>query len=335
MIIFKINFTGGETIIITGNNFNNFNNKTSRTNSLQEPVLISDEQQRVINNNNNNNKMAGQLYEQIWSNNQNNSNTLNGNHSTAQRIIQQSQPYSQQIHRNGNGNGNIDELNNFKNLEITNGFQHQQQKFNQDSVDNTNVNLRNKPPASANLISSVSRSNMMNGNGHQNQFDLGQSKQPRNYENQIINHQQQQQQQQQRQFMAKPAIPSKPFNLNVLSNNSDEPLPPPPIQSVLANAATAKLINNNMNQNGNGFLNNKWEHEQLNRLREDEETRLDLLRQRMDLLHSLESKPNRSNEEENKLNKLRTEIEFDKRVIEMNNQNLNGYMQDNEETEIN
>ena len=27
MIIFKINFTGGETIIITGNNFNNFNNE--------------------------------------------------------------------------------------------------------------------------------------------------------------------------------------------------------------------------------------------------------------------------------------------------------------------
>ena len=302
---------------------NNFNNKTSRTKSLQEPVLISDEQQRVINNTNNN-KMVGQLYEQIWSNNQNNSNTSNGNHSTAQRIIQQSQPYNQQTHRNAN----IDELNNFKNLEITNGFQHQQQKLNQDSVDNSNVNIRNKPPPSANLISSVSRSNMMNGNGHQNQFDLGQNKQPRNYENQIINHQQQQ-----RQFMAKPAIPSKPFNLNIINNNSDEPLPPPPIQSVLANAATAKLINNNINQNGNGFPNNKWEHEQLNRLREDEETRLDLLRQRMDLLHSLESKSNRTNEEENKLNKLRTEIEFDKRVIEMNNQNLNSYMQDNEETE--
>jgi len=296
------------------NNFNNF--KSSRTNSLQEPVMVTEEQRTI-------NKPFGQLYEQIWANNQNNGSNQQQFQSNA-RLIQQQQQHQPQR--------NIEDLNNFKNMEISNGYQ-QQRFIQQDAVDANNI--RNKPPP-ASLISSLSRTNMMNGNGPHLEF--GQNRQlPRNYENQIINHQQQQlqqqQQQQQRQNIAKPIIPSKPFNLNTINNNSEEltqqQLPPPapvPIQSVLANAATAKLVVNNN-------LNNKWEKEQLNRIREDEETRLDLLHQRIELLHTLETKTNRTNEEENKLNKLRTEIEFDKRVIEMNNQNLNNYLHDNEETE--
>ena len=60
------------------------------------------------------------------------------------------------------------------------------------------------------------------------------------------------------------------------------------------------------------------EHEQLSRQREDEHVRMSLLQQRMDMLAVLEAKSQRSTDEENKLNKLRTEIEFDRRVIEMN-----------------
>jgi len=51
---------------------------------------------------------------------------------------------------------------------------------------------------------------------------------------------------------------------------------------------------------------------------DEEEIRLDLIRQRMDLLQQLESKPQgyRTNEEENHINKLKTEIEFDRRVFQ-------------------
>ncbi len=81
---------------------------------------------------------------------------------------------------------------------------------------------------------------------------------------------------------------------------------------------------------------NNWEQEQLNRQREDEELRLSLLQQRIELLEQLESKPYRTNDEENKLNKLRTEIEFDKRVLEMNSMNgLNNYLDEtNEENDL-
>jgi hypothetical protein len=52
------------------------------------------------------------------------------------------------------------------------------------------------------------------------------------------------------------------------------------------------------------------------RLNHHEEA-MTMLKKRIDVVNELEAKCYRSNEEENKLNKLQTEIEFDKRVIEI------------------
>lgn len=52
------------------------------------------------------------------------------------------------------------------------------------------------------------------------------------------------------------------------------------------------------------------------RLNSHEEA-MTMLKKRIDVVNELEAKSYRSNDEENKLNKLRTEIEFDKRVIEI------------------
>lgn len=52
------------------------------------------------------------------------------------------------------------------------------------------------------------------------------------------------------------------------------------------------------------------------RLNHHEEA-MTMLKKRIDVVNELEAKSYRSNDEENKLNKLRTEIEFDKRVIEI------------------
>lgn len=126
-----------------------------------------------------------------------------------------------------------------------------------------------------------------------------QQHQQRNYENQIVN-QAQVTRPPPPVVLAKPAIPAKNFNLNIQNNNQIE------------TPCTAKIVNQ--------------------RERTDEEFRMNLLKQRMEMLGELETKAYRTNEEENRLNKLRTEIEFDKRVIEMNTQmSLNCYLDETAE----
>ena len=109
--------------------------------------------------------------------------------------------------------------------------------------------------------------------------------------------------------------------------------------------STAKVVNKlNNNQNGyhhqqqqqpqNGFMNqlnmkqNGYHgyhieaqncHQNVHQQQMNEEERIEIINQRMDMLYQLESKPqiHRSNDEENRINNLKTEIEFDKRVIQM------------------
>ena len=332
-------------------------------------------------------KSHGQLYEQIWSSNNNNQQTGVPNR------------YSQPQRQPMPNSNSVDELN-MKNLDLASGptfnqanpnvlieknlnqmnhiqQQQQQQQYGKqkfDSIDNNNMrgNKASQPLASdsSTLLTSSSRSNILPQQHQQQQFaktnghriiqrggndevqDLNRN---RNYENQLVNHlnhqQQQQQQQQQRNFImstqSKPCIPNKPFNINMGSvsqsrimsqqnnnNNMDafgeEDLvhSAPQMSTVLAMASTAKVVHNKLNGSSSVQTASKWEHEQLHRLTKDDETRFDLLRQRIELLQQLEAKPQgfRTNEEENRLNKLRTEIEFDKRVIEMNHANLGSYM---------
>ena len=63
-----------------------------------------------------------------------------------------------------------------------------------------------------------------------------------------------------------------------------------------------------------------WEQEQLARRRQDTEHRLSMLQQRIAMLDELEAKSERSNDDEIRASKLRTEIEFDKRVLQHNHQ---------------
>lgn len=68
-------------------------------------------------------------------------------------------------------------------------------------------------------------------------------------------------------------------------------------------------------QNGNHYFRGLNSDPQM-----QDEDRIDLINQRMDMLYQLESKPQsqRTNDEENRINNLKTEIEFDKRVIQLN-----------------
>jgi hypothetical protein len=119
---------------------------------------------------------------------------------------------------------------------------------------------------------------------------------------------------------AKPIIPSKPFNININGTASTSNLTQN--TKIMRQSASSHEL---ANENEHYHHHNHHQQQQ----RDDEQFRLSLLRQRMDLLEMLESKTQRTSDEENKLNKLRTEIEFDRRVIEMNsaaaaNANSNG-----------
>lgn len=147
---------------------------------------------------------------------------------------------------------------------------------------------------------------------------LGQHSAMRNYENQVVN---------------KPTVPppapalmSKLNMINGASGMSKTSLNPPSMfnsASKLVDYANGPATNNNVTAGNtspdqSSKMIKHWEREQWMRQQEEEEYRLNLLRQRMDMLKELESKQYRTAEDENRLNKLRTEIEFDKRVLEMN-----------------
>ena len=164
----------------------------------------------------------------------------------------------------------------------------------------------------------------------------------RNYENQSLSNQNLQKPPPLPQTVSngKPMIPNKPFNINFsstsnlynasrpfmdsndeLNRNEETAIHPP-------NSSNAKVLSKQQISNGNAALN--WERE-MHREREDEDLRIEMLKQRIELMQSLEMKQYRTSEEENRLNKLRTEIEFDKRVVEMNMNNMDSFLEETAE----
>jgi hypothetical protein len=297
-------------------------------------------------------KSQSQLYEQIWANNNNQNQNQTQNQ---QRLIQQHQhQQQQQFNKQNHFAASVDDLN-LKNLEITNNHAHaysqqqqlllqksghpqiQLQNTNSQSHSNINQHLRkfdfidNSTPTSTpttttttnviipnstqlttatshpnlnpNQINKVSRSNLTNNtNGsqsvrsipmhhhhnHHNQLSrLVQENgeyPARNYENQVINATAASvaAKPMPPPVLAKPVIPNKPFNIQINQNKIPRPTP------------------------------QQSESERI------EEEQFRLLKQRLDMLAQLEQKGQRSLEEDSRMNKLRTEIEFDRRVLEMN-----------------
>lgn len=310
----------------------NVNNLSLNNANHHQNVLLNGNAQNSIDEQRT--KSQSQLYEQIWAANNNNQNQ------NQQRLIQQ-----QQFNKQNHFAASVDDLN-LKNLEIRNGHAHvyhasQQQQhllqknghnhhpqINSQSHSNINQHLRkfdfidnttntngiaansqlatasSHPNLNPNQINKVSRSNLANTNGsqsgrsipvtihhHHHQHQQYQQRQvqenginndfaSRNYENQVINTTAPPPQVKPMPppVLAKPVIPNKPFNIQINQNRA-------PKQS---------------------------ESERL------EEEQFRLLKQRLDMLQQLEQKSQRSAEEESRLNKLRTEIEFDRRVLEMN-----------------
>jgi hypothetical protein len=149
----------------------------------------------------------------------------------------------------------------------------------------------------------------------------------RNYENQVINpappamHQNGQTKPPPPPVSAKPIIPNKPFNININGTSTTN------VNGMNSFNSNSKVMRQsshelrNENEEQMDEQPKKSNRDNFQQQQDDEQFRMSLLRQRMDLLEMLESKPQRTIEEENKLNKLRTEIEFDRRVIEMNSAN--------------
>ena len=101
---------------------------------------------------------------------------------------------------------------------------------------------------------------------------------------------------------AQESPPQQQQTHHIPSHHQTHSKPPPPPPTTTTPTTTAAKV-----------------HEQaIFRQRDDDQFRASLLQQRMEMLHALESKTQRTSDEENKLNKLRTEIEFDRRVLEMN-----------------
>jgi hypothetical protein len=224
-------------------------------------------------------KSYGQLYEQIWSNN----NTNN----------QPSQPMPGQ-------------------LAMLNQINRQNFHSNQQTIDD--INLKQLE-----INSNNNRINTQNCQ-QQHQQQISQQipihHQPlRNYENQQVNSTSRVPP----AVMAKPSLPpNKPSQVRFNRNNN-------------INSATA-MTTTTSNSSSN-ILNNRDSNSNQN---DDEIMRLQMLKKRIEMLNELEAKAYRTNDEENMLNKLRTEIEFDKRVIEMNTMNMSQQYMDeiNEENDV-
>ncbi len=220
-------------------------------------------------------KSVGQLYEQIWSNNQQNEQQ-NGH-----TYLQEDQ--------------------------MVNGYQKQLQQSQMQPLVNNNANLRKQDSTDA-TSKTTSRSNI-----RVIPISRGEPEQSRNYVNQVVNDSNMAQQRPPPPLvMNKPIIANKPTNIMTqsLSRLPTNGLPHQHTgtEQISTSMAKIKLVQN-------------WEKEQAMRQHEDEKFRLNLLNQRIEMLNQLESKQYRTVEEENKLNKLRTEIEFDKRVLDtLNNQ---------------
>ena len=313
----------------------------------QNGVAGLDEQQRT--------KSFGQLYEQ-----------MNEFQSMKQSNSAQ-QPIRHIVPQNGQLMGaSVDDLN-LNKLELNsshNQLQHQQQQM---SLSSNVLNTNSSQVPRFIEANKTSRSHLqpqMNGSSSSSTVRVipitrvsessepsEMTNKPRNYENQIIN-----QNQNRPPVSAKPVLPpGKSFGSSTIHNNllqngyvatsqSMTKLLRQSPHNYLAEEAngvkqppsdeanTATIISR---LNGSGAANH-WEKEQLSRQREDEEFRTNLLEQRMELLRELESKQSRSTEEENRLNKLKTEIEFDRRVLEMNSaaSNVNYLDETNEENDM-
>jgi hypothetical protein len=143
---------------------------------------------------------------------------------------------------------------------------------------------------------------------------------PRNYENQVVSHGQ------------KPQLPPPPALLTKLNHNQITANNPKNFSSMskLHTASSSyqpqshqqhqhinhHSVNDLMSLNNRQPIKMSWEQQMQQQQRDEEQFRMNLLQQRIELLSELESKPQRTIEEENRLNKLKTEIEFDRRVLE-------------------
>lgn len=347
-VIGVLNPNGAQPVQTNGNN--NHLDDQQRTKSVGQLY------EQIWSNNNNNNN-SSMVQNQIT----NSYNNLRG----PQPYNPQNNIHHAQQHSYNNINS-VDDLN-LRQMDLNGDAQngqihhsHQGSQHIRNKYDFTDTSSSSAVSSTSSAASKVSRSNFSqpinpsqstvrvipinrvnNNNSHQD-FQNGMSDQPnnlinndfynnkpqpppiqqRNYENQIVNNNVGNNISQRPPVVlnnnsisninnGKPSIPNKPFNINVGGFKQDEI--DLPIQS---------------NQS-RGLLNRQ------ERTREEDEhlDRLNLLKQRIDMLNELESKPYRTNEEENRLNKLRTEIEFDKRVIEMNNMNMNYLDETNDEND--
>jgi hypothetical protein len=316
-----------------GVNLNNNKPALSSMNGLQNGLQQQqlDEQQRT--------KSVGQLYEHIWNNQQNGAATNSTSQSAASVIT----ATNGELHQNHNGMQHrpihlnnqhhnhhnqpilapkptqaysVDDLN-MRQLEITNGM----------AVSSANANGMAVSSGNAN-IARISRPNIQQANNINNattvnttQHNLNQQHQMmmmRNYENQVVNSNKPTVPPPPPALLSKLNIPHKPMNVNVTAATSsrlfEQQQPMPQVQPLPSYDSTTSASASAVT------LAKQWEREQWSRKQEEEEFRLNLLRQRMEMLRELEAKPQttRTAEDETRLDKLRTEIEFDKRVLEMN-----------------
>jgi hypothetical protein len=271
----------------------NYNNQQENSNNKFkgfDDLYGNNNLKSVQINNNNNNKQNGQLYEQMWAANNGNNEEHLHHHNKLINQQQHSQPRQ-----------SFDETNsNIEPLKITKKF---------DYID-ANIRMKQMPNVSA--VTSLTR---LNGQSNDLKFNNG-----RNYENHDTTNgsilQQQQQQTMPPRSMStsntgypstKPIVPPKTFNINRNNNHS------------LNTTPTANLNiddTTNLTPVSISIMNAKWKEEQ--RKRQEDEMRIEMLQRRCELVEELESKDFRTEEEEVRLVRLKTEIEFDRRVIEMN-----------------
>ena len=195
-------------------------------------------------------KSFGQLYEQIWANNNTNNNTNNNANLNANsnHLIQNQRAHPANQHQHSQPHfhaqhslqqpsqvhfaASVDDLN-LKNLEITNGH-FSQHHFHANgpmathalSEKNLNANQQLRKydfidTSAPQIPSKVSRSNLPNGHNGQRaipiELQFESSAKGRNYENQVLNSAAATQQVKPPPppVLAKPTVPSKPFNIHV------------------------------------------------------------------------------------------------------------------------
>ena len=281
----------------------NYNNASNNNNNVNNRMMMVNNHDELYGKMNRSNNMA----QTKALNGLTNMNT-NGHHSLAQQQQQHQNGLDEQQRTKSVGQLYEHIWNNNNNAAngqqtVKNGGYHNSQGYSSkpaQSVDD--LNMRQLDLNGGVNIARISRPNLTQQQQQQQVTTRS------NYENQVVN---------------KPAVaPPPPAILTKLSGNRQQQpqqfgghvmplIQPLPTTTTDANGPVS--VANSIAKN--------WEREQWTRQQDEEVFRMNLLRQRMEMLRDLESKPQRSDEDENRIGKLRTEIEFDKRVLEMNTYN--------------